>query len=211
METRLRQEQKSSKQAKADRIVNSLKMKSCMLSPIPKKVKKKRRSRQTALNYLTYETQNGRKKKVCFVFSKSSGRNYVTKISVPKKQEESLLQKRDSMIDNSQGGYGDLFASVYENLKKNSRPMSRKREKASTEDKSLKINEQNKKTDGFVSIEYEPLDNYFYLVGKNPKEKMALFQNRGIRNKKSVLHNFVVNPVLLRSLKQDFQLERLFQ
>ena len=208
METRLRQEQKSSKQAKADRIVNSLKMKSSMLSPVPRKVKKKRRSRQTTSNNLTYETENGKKKKVCFVFSRSSGRN--VKTYVQKKQENTFLQKRESIDETSQGGYGDLFASVYENLKKTSQSQSGKREKASTDDKSQKNEAQPKQSDGFVSIEYEPLDNYFYLVGADPNEKMALFQNRGIR-KKSLVHNFVINPVVLRSLKQDFQLDRLFQ
>ena len=206
METRLRKEQKSSKQAKADRIVNSLKMKSSMLSPVPKKVKKKRRSRQTTFNYLTYETENGKKKRVCFMFSKS-GRN--PKIPIPKK-ETNFLQKRDSFVENSQGGYGDLFASVYENLKRTSQSQSRKREKTTTEDKSQKNEQPLKQKDGFASIEYEPLDNYFYLVGTNPNEKMALFENRGIR-KKSLVHNFVINPILLRNLKQDFQLERLFQ
>ena len=114
-------------------------------------------------------------------------------------------------MNNSHGGYGDIFASVYENLKKKSESNPKNTEKISTENKSVMNRSCLKKSDDFVSIEYDPGDNYFYLVGNDPSKKMALFENQGMKGGKSVLHNFVVNQGLLRSLKQDFQLEELFQ
>lgn len=105
----------------------------------------------------------------------------------------------------SSQGYGDIFASVYETLKKKE---PKNLERPSTDDKSAQT---SGKSDNFVGIEYDPGDNYFYLVGNDPSDKMALFENQGMKNHKAVLHNFVINPVLLRTLKQDFQLDALFQ
>ena len=209
METRLREELKKSKQAKADRIVNSLKMKSSMLSPVTRKIKKKRRGRQQPLNYLTYETQNGRKKKVCFIFKRTSRKNSGPKHSSLRNTEIPVPVKKKASIVPSQGGYGDLLFSVYENLKKQSESAPKNLDKPSTDDKSHgKVVTDEK--DNFASIEYDPIDNYFYLIGNNPADKMALFENQGMKHRKMVLHNFVINPVLLKNLKKDFQLEGLF-
>jgi len=211
METRLRQEQKKSKQAKADRIVNSLKMKSSLLSPVTRKIKKKRRNRQAPLHYLTYETQNGKKKKVCFIFSKSSRKNSGPKYSSHKAVESSIVNKKTTMNSVPQVGYGDLLFSAYEDLKKKSEPNMKTTNQNSTNNKSSEKGVVMSTNDNFAGIEYDPRDNYFYLVGNDPTEKMALFENQGIKSKKLVVKNFMINPAILKNLKQNFQLESLFQ
>lgn len=210
MDNRLREEQKKSKQAKADRIVNSLKMKASMLSPVTRKIKKKRRGRQQPLQYLTFETQNGRKKKVCFIFSRTSRKNSGPKHSSHRNTESGAAKRKSAPDTSSQGGYGDLLFSVYENLKKQAVP-SKNLDKPSTDDKSRGKGVVGAEKDNFASIEYDPMDNHFYLIGSNPADKMALFENQGMKHRKTVLHNFVINPVLLKNLKKDFQLEGLFR
>jgi hypothetical protein len=211
METRLRHDQKKSKQAKADRIVNSLKMKAAMLSPVTKKIKKKRRTRPPPATYLPFETQTGRKRRVCFIFSKTSRKNSFPKTLPPKPVDPAPVPLGVSLNNSQGGGYGDIFASVYENLKKKSESNPKNGGHVSTEDKSRGDAGGSRRGDDFVGIEYEPGDNYFYLVGRDPRRKMALFENQGMKGGKQGVRDFVVNQGLLRSLKQDFQLEELFQ
>ena len=210
METRFRQEQKKSKQAKADRIVNSLKIKAAMLSPVTKKIKKKRRPRPPTLAYLPFETQTGRRRRVCFVFSRSSRKNSLPKPAPPRPVEPKPVSPGGE-AGGSRGGYGDIFASVYENLKKKSESDPKHADPVSTEGKSGPNPSRPQKAADFVGIEYDPGDTFFYLVGAEPDKKMALFQNRGMMGGRPGLHNFVINQGLLRTLKQDFQLEELFQ
>ena len=210
METRLRQELKKSKQAKADRIVNSLKMKASLLSPVTRKIKKKRRTRQPP-QYLTYETQNGKKKRVCFIFTKSSRKNSGPKFSSQRAVESTNGPKKNGSGDNSKVGYGDLLFSAYEDLKKNSGANAKKMHQTCNNEKAVVKGISTITNDNFAGIEYDPKDNYFYLVGDDPSDKMALFQNQGIKAKKMLMSNFVINPALLKNLKQDFQLEGLFQ
>jgi hypothetical protein len=211
METRLRQEQKKSKQAKADRIVNSLKMKASLLSPVTRKIKKKRRTRQAPLHYLTYETQNGKKKKVCFIFTRSSRKNSGPKYSAQRAVESTHVPKKTAPVNISQVGYGDLLFSAYEDLKKKSESNLKIVDQSSTNNKSSVKGMSMNTSDNFAGIEYDPKDNYFYLVGNDPSDKMALFENQGVKAKKMLVNNFVINPALLKNLKQDFQLEGLFQ
>lgn len=200
------------KNAQADRIVNSLRMKLKPYSPSSKKIKKRKRFRHLAPPSLMFETKSGLKKKVTFILNKSTlrpSKPSQCSNSVSNVKTSAVKPKANPNSNYNEVDYGLLFGSVYKAIQK--QPGSHKTgDKASTDATKIKKDMFVKKNDMFGSIEYDPGNNFYHLVGRGGQEKMALFENQSMKPKKSDVNEFFINLSILQSLKQNFQLDTLF-
>ena len=210
---------KNSKDEQADRILQSLflKNKSSMI-PSSKKIKKKRRTIQEQSVELEFRTANGKQKTLIWIMPKprnsggqgrrgrtserSGRRGTRLKTKVKSNGNEDILIKKNEDTVN----YADLFESAYKVIKSESSANGSNKQNQVSCDQKTENQSQNKSNDSFSGIEYDPLDNYFYLVSHQTPNKKPLFENKGILQpvQRPCL---VINPRIVESLKKDYSLE----
>ena len=202
---------KHSKDAKAERILQSLffKNKSSM-APTSKKIRKKRRNNTEQSVQLHFRnSQNQRRTMQWILPQPPSSRN---KNSTPSGINSSKRRKENEKINlqskNGSGevNYADLFESAYKVIKSESSASRSGKQLPMINDQKTYRNSVSKSNDSFSGIEYDPADNYFYLVSHQTPHKKALFQNKGLFRpvQKPCL---VINPRIVESLKKDYALE----
>lgn len=209
--------------AKADRIIENLNQK-----PKPstaqrsRKIQKKRNARQRNSHRLDFKTSQGDKKHLTWVLPKKcskaprrGAKNRTTTNSLKKSAAKALAAKEavkranSCMQEEKNVNYGDLLINAYEeyktesSLSKSFKPGSKK-----SVDKLQNKGQKVKFNDCFTGIEYDPMDNYFYLISHKNESKKALFKNKAI-NESNVGRCFVVNPRVVESIKKNYELDCL--
>lgn len=203
---------KNSKDAKAERILRSLFLKNkSSLAPSSKKIRKKRRQTQEQSWQLHFRTTLNQRKTLQWVLpqppssrKKGSFGNASSKRRRAVPRQEDVREKPNPFSE--EVNYADLFESAYQVFKsESSASRSGKQVVASSEVKTENAS-QNRSTDSYSGIEYDPADNYFYLVSHQTPDKRPLFENKGILRpvQKPCL---VINPRIVESLKKDYALE----
>ena len=204
---------KNSKDAKAERILQSLFYKSkSSVAPSSKKIKKKRRNTQQQSVYLYFRTSQNQRKTVHWIMPQSQNsrnRSQTTSAKASLKRKRNAVksvQSKTQMKKPVGVNYADLFESAYKVVKsESSGSRSGLQAQVCTEPKTENTT-QSRSNDSFSGIEYDPIDNYFYLVSHQSSDKKPLFQNKGLYQpvQKPCL---VINPRIVESLKKDFALE----
>jgi hypothetical protein len=196
---------KKSKDAQAERILQSLsqKTRSC-LHQNSKKIKKKKKLVLDDSIQLVYKSKNGHKKFIDWIMPKSSVKikESTSKVHnvVPSKKFES--DQSGSHL-NEEVNYAAIFESAYEDLKSES---SLSKNARKVQQRSHGVTPQVRVNDGYSGIEYDPVDNYFYLVSNNNSSKKQFFRNKAISGVKQT-PCIVINPRIIEGLKKSFELD----
>lgn len=204
---------KHSKDAQAERILQSLFYKSkSSVAPSSRKIKKKRRPVPENSFQLTFRTSQNQRRTLHWLLPHLGGsraRNgpALARASLKRQKDSGRAAEAKTVAgNNGTVNYADLFESAYQVIKSES-SASRSRQQAQvSSDPKTENTVQTRSNDFFSGIEYDPVDNYFYLVSHQSSLKKPLFQNKGLFEPvtKPCL---VINPRLVESLKKDFALE----
>lgn len=204
---------KHSKDAQAERILQSLFYKNkSSVAPSSRKIKKKRRSPPDHGFHLTFRTSQNHRRTLHWVMPQASGsraRNGNGPTRVAPKHQKDLKQKLEPKASTGKKGtvnYADLFESAYKVVKSESSGSRSRQQGQVCADLKTENTSQTRSNDSFSGIEYDPVDNYFYLVSHQSARKKPLFQNRGLFQPVSK-PCLVINPRIVESLKKDFALE----
>jgi len=205
---------KHSKDAKAERILQSLFFKNkSSIAPSSRKIKKKRRNTQEQSFQLHFRNAQNQRRTLQWIMPRSqSGRsknsNSFGVNSSKRKKESQKNGKTNSRSKNESGhvNYGDLFESAYKVVKSESSASRSGKQLHAVVDEKTHETSQTRSNDSFSGIEYDPVDNYFYLVSHQTTQKKALFQNKGLFQpvQKPCL---VINPRIVETLKKNYALE----
>lgn len=206
---------KNSKDEQAERILQSLflKSKSSMVSS-SKKIKKRRKPIQEQSVELHFKNSEGQQKTVFWILPKNprgrTGSRINSGINVLKRRKETnrikTKKNENKSVSSQPVNYADLFESAYKVIKSESSVSRSLKQNQLSSDLKTENLIQSRSNDSFSGIEYDPLDNYFYLVSHQTPNKKPLFQNKGILQPVQ-RPSLVINPRIVESLKKDFALE----
>lgn len=199
---------KTSKDAQAERILQSLFYKSkSSLAPSSRKIRKRRRSAPERSFSLAFRAPNGQRRTLSWLLpaAPENARAKPAKASSRRKREAPRAEAPKAKAE-AQVNYADLFESAYKVVKSESAGSRSGRQVPGGSEPKTAQSSQTRAHDSFSGIEYDPADNYFYLVSHLSAQKRPLFQNRALFSpaQKPCL---VINPRLVESLKKDFALE----
>lgn len=216
---------KQSKDAKAERILQVLSQKNKpSISGSSKKIRKRKRGPVEDSQTLRFRTRNDQRRHVHWVYPRPRTGYKMAPRGTPnefpttgkrtrkkgagqrsKAAKNSVPQANQSKEQNV--NYAALFASAYAGIKSESSICKSQRRSARESDqKTVKSGSQAVSNDSFSGIEYDPFDNFFYLVSHQNALKKALFENKAI-SKTVQTPCLVINPRVVESLKKSFALE----
>ena len=187
--------------------------------PSSRKIKKKRKIVQEQTVQLEFRTKEGKLKTLHWVMprAKANGGGHSRRGKALERGGRRGVRTRGKMkvLETEESGtkkmgetvnYADLFESAYKVIKSESSANGSNKLNQMSCDLKPENQSQNRLNDSFSGIEYDPLDNYFYLVSHQTPNKKPLFENKGILE--SVQRPcLVINPRIVESLKKDYSLE----
>lgn len=196
---------KKSKDAQAERIIQSLSQKTRpYISYNSKKIKKKKKIILDESFQLIYKSKNGNKKFVNWIMPKSYLKMKENSFKTQEKMRIKEIKYEKSYANsNEEVNYAAIFESAYEDLKSES---SQSKNIVLGQLTRNKINDDARVNDSYSSIEYDPIDNYFYLVSNDNSSKKQLFKNKAI----SIVKQspcIILNPTIIENLKKSFELD----
>ena len=205
---------KHSKDAKAERILQSLILKNkSSLAPSSKKIRKRRRSAQDSHFELRFRTSQNHRKTLLWIMPTppSTAKRlpaHSSKTPSARRRPLPLLPPlpRSRRPSTEQVNYADLFETAYQEFKTESSASGSRKPGVTSEELGTEAGSQNRAGDSYSGIEYDPKDNYFYLVCGQNAEKKELFENKGTAGGKGS-PCLVINPTVVEGLKKDFALE----
>lgn len=196
---------KKSKDAQAERILQSLSQKTrpC-LHQNSKKIKKKKKILIDDSIQLIYKSKKGHKKFIDWIMPKSSVKMKENALKVQNNIQMKKFESEQSYSNPDQEvNYAAIFESAYEDLKSES---SQSKNVRQMQNGNNGVDRQVRVNDGYSGIEYDPVDNYFYLVSTSNCNKKQLFKNKAISSVKQT-PCIVLNPRIIEGLKKSFELD----
>lgn len=208
---------KSSKDAQAERILESLLIKSkSSLAPKSRKIRKKRSSNQTTRPSfsLTFRTCQNRSRVLEWILpeapiKKKTRRTRVILRKTAHVPTQTKVLRKKAIPKNKEPepvNYAVLFETAYQEFMTESSASGSRRVHTTENVPKKAFLARQKQT--FSAIEYDPKDNHFYLVSESGHVKKPLFENKGFALS-SQPPAFLLPPNFLHNLKNDFALHSL--
>ena len=200
---------KRSKDAQAERILQSLSQKTrSTLNPYSKKIKKKKKSILDESIRLCYKLNDGTKKYMQWLMPKSKQKYKEKMTLIPEHKAANSFSSDDSSSNkNEEVNYAAIFESAYVDLKsESSKGKTQKTPIKNIGYKKSNSEEDIRSNDVCSAIEYNPIDNYFYLIADDNSSKKQFFKNQSISN----FHQnpcVIIDTRIIEDLKKNYELD----